>query len=74
MVEMENMGEGKDLTQMSVHRDGKKWIRFAKCFYMNEKIYQEGINWMEHAGTVSELCKAEVGDGKMEDGDNMAGI
>lgn len=44
MVEMENMGEGKDLAQMSVHRDGKKWIRFAKCFYMNEKIYQEGIN------------------------------
>lgn len=29
---------------------------------------------MEHAGTVSELCKAEAGDGKMEDGDNMAGI
>lgn len=26
MAEMENMSEGKDLAQMTVHRDGKKWI------------------------------------------------
>lgn len=34
MDEMENMGEGKDLAQMSEHGDSRKWIQFAKCFYM----------------------------------------
>lgn len=33
MDEMENMGEGEDLVQMSEHRDGRKWIQFVKCFY-----------------------------------------
>lgn len=41
---MENMGEGKDLAQMNVHRDGRKWIQFAKCLYVEGRIYQEGIN------------------------------
>lgn len=74
MFEMENMGEGKALAQMNVHRDGKKWIQFAKCFYMGRWIYQEGINWKEHARKLSEPCKAEVGVKKMDDGGNMSGI
>lgn len=41
---MENVDEGKDLAQMNVHRDGKKQIQFAKCFYMKGRIYQEGIS------------------------------
>lgn len=44
MVEVENRGEEKDLAQMNVHRDGERWVRFAKCFYMKGEIYQEGIN------------------------------
>lgn len=41
---MENMGEGKGLAQMNVHRDGKKWIQFTKCFYMkgNEGFIRRG--------------------------------
>lgn len=71
---MENRGEEKDLAQMNVHRDGERWVRFAKCFYMKGGIYQEGINWREYARAGSELHKAEAGEGEMEDGDNMAGI
>lgn len=33
MDEMENMGEGKDLAQTSEHRNSRKRIQFAKCFY-----------------------------------------
>lgn len=74
MVEMENTGEGKDLAQMNIHRDGKKQIQFTKCFCMKGRVYQERTSWAEHAGTVSVLCKAEAGEGKMEDIGNMAGI
>lgn len=44
MDKTENMGEGKGLAQMNVHRDGKKWIQFAKCFYMkgNEGFIRRG--------------------------------
>lgn len=40
------MAEGKDLAQANEHKDGRKWIQFAKWFLYEKKfrIYQEGIN------------------------------